>query len=155
MKMSIPVPARLKIGDPWYEERYSERLRELVFESGFSSSFVATLRFEHNKEDEMHLVKVCIAPNQKILSMYEQDRYPAVFNEKEMILGCDTACFEIATPQRYVNIGTLADGYFGDVHRFTYNRKCQGAIINLYICDDAFDERIQKEIEYVFMKEGT
>ena len=155
MKISIPTPSRLTIGDPWYRENPPQRVKELIFESKFPKTFVSSLSIKHDEESEEYAIKICIAPNNKILALYEEDKYLEVFNHKKMLLGCDTACFEIETPEKYVHIGTMADGCFGDAHRFTYNRKCQGAIINIFLCEAAFDERIQREIEYVFTKEGN
>ena len=154
MKKSIATPNFLCIGDPWYQEMASDKRKKLIFESKFPTTFLSSLSIEHIKEEELYQVKICIAPDDKTLSLYEKDRYPQVFNHKELILGCDTACFDIETDSRCINIGTMADGYFGDTHRFTHNRKCQGAIINLFLSDDVFDERTLKEIEYVFEREG-
>ena len=151
MRNSIQTPSFLFIGDPFYTEKYSgSRLKDLVFENKFPKTFVSSMIIEPDKENGIVLIKLCIAPDVKTLSMYEQDKYPIVFNAKEKLLGCDTACFVIETQEKHIQINTMADGFFGNVYRFTYNRKCQGIIAHLYIDSDIFDEQIEREFNYVF-----
>ena len=155
MKKNICVPSFLSIGDPWYKEQYSgARLKELVFESSFPKTFVASLSIETCSEDGLVDIKVCIAPDNHLLALYEKDMYPARFNIKETVLGCDTACFEIVTRDKSIRIDTMADGFYGNAHRFTYNRKCQGAIVRLHIDSDLFDERMKQNFASIFPTEN-
>jgi hypothetical protein len=154
MKTSIMTPSILRIGDPLYFESYSgKRLHDLIFEQKFPKTYVSSLEIVRNSKDGIATVRICIAPDAKTLVLYETDRYPAHFNVKAMELGCDTACFTVETQDRYVDIGTMADGYFGSVNKFTFNRRCQGAIITICLDNDIFDVSITRDFYYVFEKE--
>lgn len=155
--LKTQTPRFLQIGDPYYAEENGfskEKLEKLVFSKQIPEGFHSSITVE--EKDGYSEVMICIAPSEKILGIYQREKYLQMSECTTFDLGCDTACFQISDETDGIIINTLSDGYFGNTLSFSVNGKDFGHIIYLWVDNSALNaEEFLEKIKYIFKEEKS
>lgn len=166
----IETPTSIVIGDPSYfeemedpkvSERVKNNMRRLTLiknkipkthKARLIFSELAMDGFEPGDEFLVHEAKVVIC-NEKYLDTYCNDQYypDAVLEDED--LGCDTAQYTIYVgDDRYYNVHTGADGYFGQK---MVNKAQFGFVVSFTFPSDLMEEEEMRQIlAYLFKCES-
>lgn len=155
-KMEIPMFSKISIGDPMYfKEETGDKLEKLVYKKEMKEkSWVGSLqvfkeKYPYKSEDieenfEMTSFSVAFAPNKEFLKNYELNMYYKNQKKITKTIGVDTATYCINKDNKYIEICTGGDGYWGEVTEYYNNDKLEGITINMFIGDIySFEEGVE------------
>ena len=98
-------------------------------------------------------IEIFRGSNKEMLSLYGENRFYLKKTKKDVELGCDTACFCIEVDDKYLEIKTGADGFYGDAHLY---KQYFGCHISLSIDSDMMSfEEACRNVEYLFGGKGV
>lgn len=162
---NVVMPKKIKIGDPYYFEQFQEDKQKLN-----KLTYNATFRGKEKWVGKMHVIEEKLVDDSMgISSTFNAVRFICVFAEDEKLadlllenkiykgqkvssiaIGVDTAEYEVAIDDRYLEFHTGADGYWGDVYEIYNGSKKVGITIALNLPDlSSFEENLSK-LKYLF-----
>ncbi|WP_368263222.1 hypothetical protein [Clostridium disporicum] len=164
LKTEVKMPTKIYIGDPMYFEHYADnktRLNQLTYNKGYrgKSSWVGSVKLTE-VEDSFEMAgkthyytsvyfMICFAPNQKLLSLYEENMKFNYQKEKDVEIGVDSATYVFGFNKNEMEVRTMSDGGFGLVSEYYNDSKLEGVVIQLNTGEHGTFEDIKKELEYL------
>ncbi|MBQ8992990.1 MAG: hypothetical protein IJ085_02490 [Turicibacter sp.] len=157
---SIPMPTKLRIGDPLYFEIYEnepKKLERLTYAKTFRRPtwlgrvnlmeglvHYATLNGEIDTMLDS-CVRFYFAPTQELLDLYLDGKHYSFQKEKVIDIGVDTARYIIGYNKNETLIQTDADGFWGYVTEFSKGNKLEGVEVFLSLGEN-YDFESAKEL---------
>lgn len=106
---------------------------------------------------EQYDITVVSAPTKEFVNTYLNGKYYVGSKRNHIELGCDTARFSIEIDGRHLTFHTGADGYYGDVIKYSYNGAGNiGCVISLSLSADMFSfEELEGDFKYLFCEDAS
>lgn len=155
----IECPKRIVIGDPLYFENYEgKKLQSLVVDYKPPQNFTARLVLLEKKSEEFddfmeRSMELYFAPDKTMQTYMDGMKYEAQ-EEKEKLIGVDTAQYIFTVNDRSDVIRTGGDGYWGseiELYRQINGHKVTDAmLLSVYIPDDRDFNDMRKIAHYFF-----
>ena len=161
---SIPMPTKLRIGDPIYFEKYEnepKKLERLTYAKNFRRPswlgrvnlmeglvHYATLNGEIDTMLDSY-VRFFFAPNQELLDLYMDDKHYSSQKKKVTDIGVDTGRYIIGYNKNETLIQTDADGFWGYVTEFSKGNKLEGVEVFLSLGENYDFESAKELLEFL------
>lgn len=159
---TINFPEFISIGDPWYYETETDRLKDLIYERKFKRKpdWVGHLEVVEKKGsydmdgEEFNYTDNCFkaiyAENAELLQLLKNGEMFTNLTEKVYHIGVDTAEYGISIDDNGEIIHTGFDGSVGVVVEVYRKRKLVALILDFTTGDHNDYELIKEKISFIF-----
>ena len=157
LKSKVKMPTTIIVGDPLYFEEYPDR-KDLVYNKEFrgKKDWVGIVTLSETETEYKNItiegtsLKVVYAPNEEFAKVYLDDMKYKSQKIKNTQIGVDSARYSIQIDDKYHEINTGGDGYWGDISEFYRGDKLDGIMLDMELGDTSSFNDYKEIIEYLF-----